>query len=272
MRSIKGEILRYRFLTDSEVSYLASTDPRFLRDPDEFCPTCGGEKSYKFRGTVYECDCQLQWQLWKHYSVSNIGSTYQRLDWTDYTSEERGPFETAILFRDNFKELISRGLGLLFGGGVGVGKTMLLSLLLKDLVKSGVSCYSSTATQLIETFDNGYHDYARREFFEEKTFKSEVLLLDDLGRERETVHAKEVIETILRRRTQAGQTTLITTNKSKQDLEAIYPPQVLSLIFEKNRGIWWNIEDFRAPETHRGPSMGSKQINEVLSGERRPIF
>lgn len=127
MRSIKGEILRYRFLTDSEVSYLASTDPRFLRDPDEFCPTCGGEKSYKFRGTVYECDCQLQWQLWKHYSVSNIGSTYQRLDWVDYTSEERGPFETAILFRDNFKELISRGLGLLFGGGVGVGKTMLLS-------------------------------------------------------------------------------------------------------------------------------------------------
>src|SRR5687767_2514696 len=65
------------------------------------CPTClasriqvgpdvyGWENgTYRYRGVEYECDCDTQKALRKHYLLANIGDQYQRLNWDDYDGPE----------------------------------------------------------------------------------------------------------------------------------------------------------------------------------------
>ena len=116
-------------------------------------------------------------------------------------------------------------------------------------------------------FTAGWSDKADQRYFQAKFINSEVLLLDDVGKELRGTRinlAETTFDAILRQRVQAGRTTFITTNMNPADLEDGYGAAILSLIREKSLELLFSGDDFRVAARERG-------VDEVLAGEVRPI-
>ncbi len=256
-----------RFLSDSDASRLYRLHRELKADPDEFCPTCLKEGFYFWpdKDTRVECDCRQQLQLYKHYLNAGIGALYQRLDWDDYIGDD-DTVTVASAYLDNAKQMVSRGIGLILLGGYGVGKTLLATLILKNLLHAGHQVFSTTFAGMIEMFTAGWNSEEEKNFFVERVKKSEVLLLDDIGKEFRSKNnlAESTFDSVLRSRVQEGRPTFITTNMSVEDMRAGYGSAVLSLIMETS--VMHEIEgtDYRS-------KAGSTKMQEILQGLTRPI-
>lgn len=259
--------IRTRYLPDAEAERLYREFPYVGRSYETFCPTCDKKGSYRWRGKVWDCDCEYQLQLHKWYLASGIGLTYQRLDWDDY----EGPTSTltnVTKYLERHEQFLKRGMGLYLSGTLGTGKTMLANLVLKELVKSGYSCWATTFSQTVQMFTAGWGDKAEQEYFQQKFINSRVLLLDDIGKEMTGTRlklAETTFDAILRQRIQSGRATLLTTNLTPFDLESCYGAAALSLIKEKSLDLVFEGNDFR-------PSANNREIVEVFNDETRPIL
>jgi len=229
------------------------------------CPTCRGERSYRWQGQDHGCVCQRQRQLAKHYSAAGIGVTYQRLDWSDFEGNQE-LLAKILKYLDNHDRYVSRGVGLLFHGPIGVGKTMAANLMLKELIKRGYTAFATTFAGTIEMFTAGWRSIEEKQYFQEKFMYSQVLLLDDLGRELRTGHnlPQSTFDMILRTRVAEGRPTILTTNCSLAELETGYGAQVLSLLQEQSVSYQFSGTDFR-------PRANKRTKDELDAGEVRPI-
>ena len=136
------------------------------------------------------------------------------------------------------------------------------------LVKDGLTCFATTFSQTVEMFTAGWTDRADKNYFQQKFINSQVLLLDDVGKELRGTRialAETTFDAILRQRVQAGRSTFITTNMNRGELEDGYGAAILSLIMEKGLIQAFDGGDFRT-------SANDREINEVLRGEMRPIL
>jgi len=250
---------------DDEVERMYRENPHMKASPDEFCPTCQKKGIYHWHGQDYPCNCVAQLQLYKHYLAAGIGPTYQRLDWEDYKGPQAN-VDALTKYFNNHESYIIQGIGLLFTGPVGVGKTMLANLMLKQFVRSGYTCFATTFAHTIEMFTAGWRSWEDKRYFQDKFMGSEVLLLDDLGRElRSTTKLSEsTFDSILRARTQHSKPTFITTNMTTDELRNGYGAGELSLISEKAIEFHIDGDDFRDQARQR-------TIKEVKDGEVRPI-
>lgn len=264
MQSISGESLRHKYLSEEDAERLYKyTEIR--PDPKSYCPTCFKEGVYTFEGEEYECDCQLQLQLLKHYTNAGIGLAYQRLDWDDFEGDP-GALNMVEQFWKQRKLFFQKGLGLMFQGDYGTGKTMLQALLAKDLVKSGYSVYMTKATAMLDQFTSGWRSDEERVFFQKKVKGSQVLVLDDLGKEMRSTSnlAQSTFDDVLRSRVQEGKSTLVTTNLTSEEIDSGYGGAILSMLREISA--FYRVEgaDFREKSSKR-------TIQESLRGETRPI-
>jgi DNA replication protein DnaC len=258
--------IRTRYLSDAEATRLYRNHPHLGKSYDSYCPTCDKTGTYRWHGLDHDCDCEYQLQLHKHYLAAGIGVTYQRLDWDDY----HGPTQALngiSKYLDRHEKFVRRGMGMYFTGSYGTGKTMLANLVVKELIKFGYTAWATTFSQTVEMFTAGWSDKAEKEYFQTKFIYSEVLLLDDVGRELRGTRinlAETTIDAILRQRVQAGRPTIITTNLNPTDLERGYGAAILSLIREKSLEQVLDGNDFRAAANDR-------EMDEIDRGETRPI-
>lgn len=258
--------IRTDFLDDDSADLLYAAHPRLREAPGGYCPTCLKRGTYRWRGEERPCDCQLQVQLHKHYLDSGIGITYQRLDWADFEGDDSLVAQVSkYLF--NHERYLDRGTGLLFSGGYGTGKTMLANLILKELVKLGRSCYATTFAGCIEQFTATWGNDKAKTRFADKFMRSEVLLLDDLGR---SLRAKNnlpesTFDYILRTRVQEGRPVILTTNMDIEELRDGYGSGPLSLLTETSIYHEFKGDDFR-------PKANLRTRAEIDAEEVRPIF
>lgn len=258
--------IRTRYLSDAQAERLYRLHPHLGKSPETYCPTCETRGWYRWRGQKVECDCEYQLQLHKWYLVSGVGVTYQRLDWDDYT----GPtdiLDNVQMFLQFHERFLNRGVGLFLSGDHGTGKTMIANLVLKELVKFGYSCWATTLHQTVQMFTAGWSDRDEQAYFERQFVNSEVLLLDDLGKEltgTRTKLAETIFDSILRQRVQNGRSTIITTNLASDKIITGYGSGTLSLINEKSLSIFFSGNDFR-------PAASSREIAEIKKNEVRPI-
>lgn len=263
--------IRYRVLPDDDSTRLYRKEPGLAQGYEKWCPTCDKTGEYVWLsvdrqdGQAYNCDCEHQVALFKWYSASGIGVTYQRLDWGDY----EGPQDVLRgigKYIDNVHDFLRQGMGLYLSGDVGVGKTMLLNLVLKDLVKAGYSCFATTFAQMIEMYTAGWTDKEEKVWFQRKFLNSQFLLLDDVGKERDTKIAlnETTFDAILRQRVTDGRPTFISTNPDAAEMEERYGKPILSLIREQS------LEEVVTGEDYR-PKANKRRVDEVLKGWTRPI-
>lgn len=247
---IDGEALRWRFLDPRDAEVLYTRYPNIKPDPDDFCPTCGTKGVYRSligdQVQELECDCQLQLQLYKNYLNSGIGYSYQTLDWSDLYKAEEARRRARGYFQDRHLR-VPRGTGFILSGSYGTGKTMAATLLLKDLVKAGYPCYSTTFTGMVQQFTAGWKDPSEEKWFQRKIKRSHILLIDDVGKEMKTRTnmAESIFDDVLRSRIQEGRPTFITTNLTLEELGEGYGGAVFSLMMENSIVFTVPGEDFR---------------------------
>lgn len=280
MIGVKYDPAKLRILNDDEVARLSHDNPGVKWNPDHWCPTClkrdvddHGNSYYQHDGNRHLCDCSQQMQLFKHYMLAGIGKAYHRLDWRDYV-RSREIRENAGSYVTNHQEFVDRGLGLLLMGPIGSGKTMLANLVLKDLVKLGYKCHATSANETTTNMTATWRSVEEKRKFEAIYVRSEVLLLDDLGRDlindrtglvQEEHKFKEgILDTILRKRVQYGRPTFITTNLSTDRLEEGYGAAIHSLITERSIPQAVLGKDFR-------PLVREAEIDQASLKERSPI-
>lgn len=258
--------LASRFLDDDEREFLYRQYPNLPQTWKQGCPTCHGAKKYLWRDEIFPCDCRMQFALHKHYLAAGIGELYQRLDWDDYEGDPDA-LKPVELYLRKHREYINAGIGLFFSGAFGLGKTMLVSLIAKELVKLGYAVFFSTFSAMIDQFTKGWGDVQERQRFERKMVESDVLVLDDVGKEfrSSTNLAASTFDHILRQRAVALRPTIITTNMGEDDLSEGYGAGILSLLLERGLGYEVQGSDFRE-------SAKKRAIREIEVGWIRPIF
>ena len=249
--------LTHNFLSDDVVDYLENKTPQFEKVNKQGCPTCEDRSCG---------ECRSQLQLYKHYLNAGIGFSYQRMNWDDFHGDKQA-FELAQTYLTKHREMIKGGLGLMLYGSWGTGKTLISTLIAKELVKLGYTVYFATFTQMVDEFTRGWGSNEEKARFESRVVKSDIFFLDDVGKEFRTKNnlSEATFDHVLRQRALDNRPTFITTNMTVEELSVGYGSAIFSLL--KERMITHNMvgEDYREFARNR-------TFSEIAEGKTRKIY
>jgi DNA replication protein DnaC len=230
------------------------------------CPTCSGRNRYVLDSVTYECDCELQKLLQKHYFAANIGRAYHTLCFEHFISEDSAEVIPVLKkYIEDWSNNKYYGHGLTFNGPVGTGKTFAASLILKELVKKGVGCFFITFDELVNTFAQAWNNDEAK-YLNTKLRSVEILVIDELRTDSRNQNGflSQAAETIVRHRAVNLLPTIITTNLNAKEEEATFT-KTYSLLSALNNRISYKGEDVRG-KIVRERDYGMKERN-----ERRPV-
>lgn len=256
---------RDRYLSDAEAELLYAQFPRVPRSYLDGCPTCGGSRKYVWRDVEFACDCETQLQLHKLYLRAGIGDVMQRLTWDDYHSDVAA-LKTAYQYLGNHYHFVRNGIGVMFIGEFGAGKTMLACLVAKALIRLGYDVFFTTFQGMTQLFTSGWKSEDDKALFERRVVNSDVLVLDDIGKEyrTKTNMSESLFDHVLRQRVLNARPTFITANDDPEALRHGYGSAVISLISERSIVRATTGLDYR-------PAARDRAIEEADAGWRRPI-
>lgn len=136
--------------------------------------------------------------------------TFAKSDHTDQKNEN-----IARKYVANFDAMRSQGTGLLLCGSVGTGKSFLAAAIANELISQGTPClmtnFSRIISRISEKFggDQKYLDNLNR---------FDLLIIDDLGAERDSEYMWEKVMDVIDARYRAGLPLIVTTNLNPKDL------------------------------------------------------
>lgn len=109
----------------------------------------------------------------------------------------------------NFKQLRQEGKGLLLYGGVGTGKTYYACCIANAIIDNGYPCLVTNFARLANTIQGKFKD--KQEYIDSLN-KFYLLVIDDLGAERQSEFMQEIVYNIIDARYRAGLPFIVTTN------------------------------------------------------------
>ncbi|WP_455258188.1 ATP-binding protein, partial [Peptoniphilus asaccharolyticus] len=148
-----------------------------------------------------------------------------------------------------YEEMKKENIGLLFYGSVGSGKTYLACSIANALIEQyQISVKIRNFAQIINELQKSSFDFDKNAYIE-SLVNTSVLILDDLGIERDTSYAKEQVYNIVNNRYLKQKPTIFTTNLSYDTIvnctESVEYQRIYSRIIEMCIPVMVVGEDFR---------------------------
>lgn len=143
-------------------------------------------------------------------------SEIQMQNWT-FENDDLGNkklTDIAKRYVDNFDKFYKEGKGLLLYGGVGTGKTYIACMIANALVDKGHPVLVTNFSRILNTLQST----TKKQEYLDSLNNFELIVIDDLGVERDTGYAKEQVFSIIDSRYRAELPMIITTNLSLQKL------------------------------------------------------
>lgn len=118
---------------------------------------------------------------------------------------------------ENWEEMKSNNIGILFYGDVGVGKSFLACCIANALLKKLVSVSVTNFPRILNILQRSFDD--ERQSFVDRLQQYSLLVIDDLGVERDTPYSAEQVYNVVDTRARTKKPLIITTNLSMKDLQ-----------------------------------------------------
>lgn len=144
----------------------------------------------------------------------------QYLEWTIDKDDGKNPKVSNIVrkYIERWPEMKDSNTGLLFFGDVGTGKTFYAACIANALVSQGVPVLITSLPTLISAMNNGGFETGKDTVLKQ-LMKKPLVIIDDLGIERNTEYSFEKIYEVIDTRYKSGLPLIVTTNLTKRELE-----------------------------------------------------
>ena len=138
------------------------------------------------------------------------------LDWTFENDNRQNPqMQLAQRYVNHWPEMREKNVGLLLWGGVGTGKSYMAGCIANALMEQGISVMMTNFSRILNELTK-YH--ADKNEIIAGLVSYPLLVIDDLGIERNSEFALEMIYNVVDRRYCTRKPLIVTTNLSYQDM------------------------------------------------------
>ena len=138
-------------------------------------------------------------------------------NFTFENAEENSYINKAKKYCKNWEEIYKNNNGLLLWGDVGTGKTFMAGCIANELIKNKVPVMMTSLVKIINNLQ-GFVIADKNEYLDSLN-RFNLLILDDLGAERQSDFALEQVFNVIDSRYKSGKPVIITTNLSLQELK-----------------------------------------------------
>lgn len=120
-------------------------------------------------------------------------------------------------YAENFDEMLAKGKGLLLYGKTGRGKSFIAACVGNALIEKGIPALMIDFSRIEREANK---DFGERQKYFDSLNNFPLLILDDLGTERDTKYMNEIVYTVINSRAKAGLPCIITTNLTAEELKS----------------------------------------------------
>ena len=166
---------------------------------------------------------------------AGIPLNYQRLGWDDVKAVPRSIVDQVMAYALQAARAIASGRNLiLWSKSPGTGKTLLLALLAKFLMANGWQVHFSQFNEVLDLFTSSWRDKDEKEHWTRRVRNVDVLAMDDMGKENKgrIDVVDDMVDRIIRSRVSDAAPTIITSNRSPQEIQEGYGVYAMSLLTE----------------------------------------
>ena len=249
------------------VRYSFDPETEYMKDGHAYCKTCherkdGEVKSLMDMKFIFKNNCKCDRERFEKQKQREKEQEIERLkrscfismsQWAytfdNYKGEKDKSYIIAKNYVKEYEQMKKENIGLLFCGTVGSGKTYLACCIANALIEEYmIRVKIRNFAQIINDLQKSGFDLDKNEYIESLTNVS-VLILDDLGIERDTSYAKEQVYNIVNSRYLKQKPTIFTTNlpyeKIQNSDDGVEYERIYSRIIEMCIPIKVMGEDFR---------------------------
>lgn len=197
-----------------------------------YCKTCGGKRQTKIfplgKERIVPCVCECIRKEQETEEDKRIQEEIERKrrfcfdkkamhNWTFKNDKyDYHQIDIAKRYVNNFDDMKLQGIGLLFWGDVGNGKSYTAGCIANELLNKGYSVKMTSIPALVDKLQGMFDGKDR---FINTLSKYDLLIIDDLGVERKTEYMQEMVYSIIDARYRSGLPMIITTNLSNEELK-----------------------------------------------------
>lgn len=134
------------------------------------------------------------------------------------TPDNQKQIKLARRYADKFDKLYEKNQGLLFYGDVGTGKTHIACCIGNALMEKFISVFATSFVKILQK-SKGFRSTEEKEAYIAKMNSAKLLILDDLGAERDTGYALEIVYNIIDARYRSGKPMIVTTNLTMSQMQ-----------------------------------------------------
>lgn len=160
-----------------------------------------------------------------------VGHTFDKIEMTPENSRN---YKFGRKYAELFDVMLERNQGLLLYGPVGTGKTMTAASIANFLLNKGVPVVITSFIKILKAMDNDRGD-ADTNRLVTNLVRCKLLIIDDLGTERNTGYALEKVYDIIDSRYRAELPIILTTNLTLEEMKQEEDPRykrIYDRIFE----------------------------------------
>ena len=223
---------------------------------------CAAEKLEKERARFEAEDNLMRIRQMKSAGLQDrtfYGYTFERCD----VSQENAVY--AKRYVEHFTEMAQTGQGLLFWGNVGTGKTFLAGCIANALLEQKIPVLMTSFPKILNAL-GGLYSAERNEYLASLN-RYTLLVIDDMGIERDSQYTLETVYTVIDERYKSGKPFIITTNiqlgtlGNPQDLEHA---RIYDRIMERCMPVYFGGKNYRSELGQGNRDMAKK----ILTGEK----
>ncbi|HEO2221847.1 TPA: ATP-binding protein [Streptococcus agalactiae] len=250
-----------------DVEFAYDSEKEYIKDGHAYCKVCHERKDgdvMEFFGNkmILRVACKCDREIEKQKKQREKKMEIERLkrtcfnsmrEWSytfeNYQGEENQSLMIAKNFVEDYEKMKKENIGLLFYGSVGSGKTYLACSIANSLIEQyQINVKIRNFAQIINELQKSSFDFDKNAYIESLVNIS-VLILDDLGIERDTSYAKEQVYNIVNSRYLKQKPTIFTTNLSYDTIQnckdSVEYQRIYSRIIEMCIPVMVVGEDFR---------------------------